>query len=90
MASGKITITSNTAQTLAFNIYGNGQASGTPIASGTLLPNKPNASIVSGYDLYQTNIFLTGSGALFFGPTVSPDQQVEFIVSSDSGKASDD
>ena len=90
MASGKITITNNTTQTLAYNIYPNGQASGVPIASGTLLPNKPNAAVVSGYDLYQANIFLTGSGIVFFGPVVAADAQVEFIVSSDSGAASDD
>ena len=90
MASGKITITNNTTQTLAYNIYGNAVTSGGPIASGTLLPNQPTASVVSGYDLYQANIFLTGSGGLFFGPTVSPGEQVEFIVSSDSGSASDD
>ena len=90
MASGKITITNNTSQTLAFNIYGNGVVSGFPVASGTLLPNKPNAVLVSGYDLYQANIFLTGSGSLFFGPVVAPDQQVEFIVSSDSDAASDE
>lgn len=90
MASGKITITNNTTQTLAFNIYGNAQTSGFPVASGTLLPNDPNASVVSGYDLYKANIFLTGSGGVFFGPTVGADAQVEFIVSSDSGAASDD
>ena len=90
MASGKITITNNTSQTLEFNIYGNGQPNGAPVASGTLLPNKPSGAIVSGYDLYQANIFLTGSGGIFYGPTVSADAQVEFLVSSDSGAASDD
>jgi hypothetical protein len=90
MASGKITITNSTTQTLEFNIYGNGQPSGAPVASGTLLPNKPSGAIVSGYDLYQANIFLSGSGAIFYGPTVGPDTQVEFIVSSDSGADSDD
>jgi hypothetical protein len=90
MASGKITITNNTTQTLGFNIYGNNVTSGSPIASGTLLPNKPNDALVSGYALYQANIFLTGSGGVFYGPTVGPDAQVEFIVSSDSGAASDD
>ena len=90
MASGKITITNSTSQTLAFNIYGNRVASGSPVASGTLLPNKPNDVLVSGYDLYQANIFLTGSGGVFYGPTVGPDTQVEFIVSSDSGADSDD
>ncbi len=90
MASGKITITNNTAQTLEFNIYGSGPASGAPIASGTLLPNKPSGAVVSGYDLYQANIFLSGSGGVFYGPTVAADAQVEFIVSSDSGAASDE
>ena len=33
MASGKITITNNTTQTLEFNIYGNSQGSGAPVAS---------------------------------------------------------
>jgi len=90
MASGKITITNNTTQTLGYNIYGNGVTSGSPVASGTLLPDKPNGALVSGYDLYQANIFLTGSGRVFYGPVVAPDTQVEFIVSSDSGAASDD
>jgi hypothetical protein len=90
MASGKITITNSTSQTLEFNIYGNGQGSGAPVASGTLLPNKPSGAIVSGYDLYRANIFLSGSGAIFYGPVVAADAQVEFIVSSDSGAASDD
>lgn len=91
MASGKITITNNTQQTLAYNIYGDGQPPNTvPLASGTLVPNKPAASVVSGYNLYEANIFLTGSGVVFFGPVVGLDSQVEFIVSSDSGAASDD
>jgi hypothetical protein len=90
MARGKITITNNTTQTLEFNITENGQPNTVPVASGTLLPNKPSGAIVSGYDLYQANIFLTGSGAVFYGPVVAPDAQVEFIVSSDSGAASDD
>ena len=91
MASGKITITNNTQQQLAYNIYGNGQPPNTvPLASGTLLPNKPTASVVSGYALYQANIFLTGSGTIFIGPVVGPDSQVEFIVSSDSGSTSND
>jgi hypothetical protein len=90
MASGKITITNNTTQTLEFNIYGAAHQSGAPVASGTLLPNKPSGAIVSGYDLYQANIFLSGSGGIFLGPTVAADAQVEFIVSSDSGAASDD
>ena len=62
MASGKITITNNTTQTLGFNITENGQPNTVPVASGTLLPNEPNGSIVSGYDLYEVSIFLTGSG----------------------------
>ena len=90
MASGKITITNNTTQMLEYNIYPNGQASGVPLASGTLLPNKPIASVVSGYALYQANIFLPGSGTYYNGPVVGPDAQVEFIVSSDSGGASGD
>ena len=90
MASGKITITNSTTQTLEFNIYGAAHQSGAPVASGTLIPNQPSGAIVSGYDLYQANIFLTGSGAIFFGPTVAPDAQVEFIVSSDSGATSDE
>jgi hypothetical protein len=90
MASGKITITNNTSQTLEFNIYGNVQSGGAPVASGTLLPNKPSGAIVSGYDLYKANIFLTGSGGIFYGPTVAADAQVEFIVSSDSGAVSDE
>lgn len=90
MASGKITITNNTTQTLEFNIYGAAHQSGAPVASGTLLPNKPSGALVSGYDLYQANIFLSGSGAIFYGPTVAADAQVEFIVSSDSGADSDD
>jgi hypothetical protein len=90
MANGKITITNSTTQTLGFNIYGNSQGSGSPVASGTLVPDKPYAALVSGYDLYRANIFLTGSGVTFFGPVVGPDTQVEFIVSSDSGAASDD
>ena len=90
MASGKITITNNTTQTLGFNIAENGQPNTVPVASGTLVPNQPNGSLVSGYDLYEVSIFLTGSGSLFVGPTVAPDAQVEFIVSSDSGADSDD
>ena len=90
MASGKITITNNTTQTLEFNIYGAAHQSGAPVASGTLLPNQPSGALVSGYDLYQANIFLSGSGAIFYGPTVAADAQVEFIVSSDSGADSDD
>lgn len=91
MANGKITITNNTTQTLAYNIYGNGQPPNTvPLASGTLVPNKPTASVVSGYNLYEANIFLTGSGIVYVGPVVGPDAQVEFIVSSDSGAASDE
>lgn len=90
MATGKITIANNTTQTLDFNITGNGQSSGAPVASGTLIPNKPSGVIVSGYALYEVAMFLTGSGSLFFGPTVAPDSQVEFIVSSDSGKGSGD
>ena len=90
MASCKITITNSTSQTLEFNIYGAAQQSGAPVASGTLLPNKPSGAIVSGYDLYQANIFLSGSGVIFYGPVVAPEAQVEFIVSSDSGAAADD
>ena len=90
MASGKITVSNNTSMTLRFSITPNGQPNTLPLASGTLLPNKPSGYFVSGYDLYQVNFWLTGSGGEYIGPTVSPNSQVEFIVSSDSGSTSND
>ena len=88
MASGKITITNNTSQNLPFNVYPNGQTNTVPLASGTLLPNKPSGVVVSGYAAYQVNIY--GASGYFYGPAVGVDSQVEFIVSSDSVVASDD
>jgi hypothetical protein len=88
MASGKITITNNTSQNLPFNVYPNGQSNTVPLASGTLMPNKPSGVLVSGYAAYQVNIF--GASGVFYGAVASPGGQVEFIVSSDSGAASDD
>jgi hypothetical protein len=88
MANGKITITNNTRQNLPFNVYPNGQTNSVPLASGTLLQNKPSGVVVSGYDAYQVDIY--GPSGYFYGPTVGVDSQVEFIVSSDSGAASDD
>jgi hypothetical protein len=88
MASGKITITNNTSLNLPFNVYPNGQTNTVPLASGTLLPNKPSGVVVSGYAAYQVNIY--GASGYFHGPVVGVDSQVEFIVSSDSGVASDD
>jgi hypothetical protein len=88
MASGKITITNSTSKNLSFNVYPNGQTNTVPLASGTLIPNKPSGVVVSGYPSYQVNFF--GASGVFYGPVVSADAQVEFIVSSDSGAASDD
>jgi hypothetical protein len=89
MASGKITITNNTSQTLNFNVTENGQPNQVPVASGTLIPNKPSGVVVSGYASYQATIFLQGSGIAFYGPVVGADAHVQFIVSSDSTVASD-
>ena len=88
MASGKITITNNTTQPLFFSITENGQPNQVPVASGTLIPNKQSGVVVSGYASYQVNFF--GPSGVFYGPVVGADGQVEFIVSSDSGVASDD
>lgn len=89
MASGKITITNNTSKNLSFNVTENGQPNQAPrVASGTLISNKPTGVVVSGYAAYQVNIF--GASGVFYGPVVSADAQVQFIVSSDSNAASDD
>ena len=88
MASGKITITNNTSKPLYFSIVDNAQPNTVPVASGTLIPNQPSGSVVSGYASYQVNFF--GTSGVFYGPVVGADAQVEFIVSSDSGVASDD
>ncbi len=88
MASGKITITNNTSKDLSFSVTENGQPNQVPVASGTLIPNKPSGVVVSGYAAYQVNFF--GASGVFYGPVVAADAQVEFIVSSDPGAASDD
>ena len=82
MASGKIIVANNTSIPIVFSITESGQPEGPAVASGTLTPNEPSGFIVSGYNLYQVN-FMAPSGGIFPGPSVAPDSQVEFIVSSD-------
>lgn len=79
MASGKITVVNNTSIPINFGIAGQ---TGPPLASGILPPNQPSGFVVSGYALYQVNLS-TSTGGIFPGPTVSPDSQVEFMVTSD-------
>jgi hypothetical protein len=88
MASGKITITNNTSKNLSFSVTENGQPNQVPVASGTLISNKPSGAVVSGYAAYQVNIF--GTSGILYGPVVAADAHVEFIVSSDPTTASDD
>jgi hypothetical protein len=82
MASGKITVTNNTSIPIDFSVTPNGQPQGQVVASGTLVPNKPSGFIVSGYDLYQVNLFAP-AGGIIPGPIVPAESQVEFIVTSD-------
>ena len=82
MASGKITVVNNTSIPIWFNITENGNPTGPPLASGTLTPNQPSGFMVSGYPLYQVNLYAP-SGGIYPGPIVSPDSQVEFMVTSD-------
>ena len=82
MASGKITVANNTSIPIMFSVTENGQPQGMPVASGTLVPNQPSGFLVSGYALYQVNLFAP-SGGIFPGPSVTPDSQVEFMVTSD-------